>query len=190
MLRTAAESGTGASIRRLGFHRPVAGKTGTTDDFRDAWFIGYTPGLICLVWVGYDDNTPLNVNGAEAAIPIWVDFMKKAVMGIPSKEFQMPNGIVFRTIDPYTGKLAVDGCPEAVDEVFIQGTEPLEHCNSDYDQMPQFVLSNPHSRRRCNRRFSKKSWKQNRYWLMQKPTILSTSMSISRLLLPPIDLHS
>ena len=143
MLRTAVESGTGASIRRLGFNRPVAGKTGTTDDFRDAWFIGYTPGLICLVWVGYDDNTPLNINAAEAAIPIWVDFMKKAVLGIPPKEFQMPNGIVFRTIDPYTGKLAVDGCPEAVDEVFIQGTEPLEPCNSDYDLMPQFVFTQP-----------------------------------------------
>lgn len=141
MLKTVVTSGTGASMKRLGFTRPAAGKTGTTDDFRDAWFIGFTPNLMTLVWVGYDDNTSVQMNGAQAALPIWVDFMKKAEADAPAKDFEKPNGIVTKLIDPTTGKLATESCPEAVEEIFIQGTEPVESCSDLYHSMsPETLL--------------------------------------------------
>lgn len=141
MLKTVVTSGTGASMKRLGFTRPAAGKTGTTDDFRDAWFIGFTPNLMTLVWVGYDDNTSVQMNGAQAALPIWVDFMKKAEANAPAKDFEKPNGIVTKLIDPTTGKLATESCPEAVEEIFIQGTEPVESCSELYHSMsPETLL--------------------------------------------------
>lgn len=136
MLKSVMTSGTGASARRWGFTQAIAGKTGTTSDFRDAWFIGYTPDLICLVWVGYDDNTSVNMTGAQAALPIWAAFMKKALPTLPAREFAVPSGIVTRMIDPTTGKLAVETCTHKVSEVFIQGTEPMEECSDYYHSLP------------------------------------------------------
>lgn len=132
MLKSVISSGTAVSLRRWGFAQEMAGKTGTTNGFRDAWFVGYTPDLICLVWVGYDDNTSINMTGAQAALPIWAAFMKKAIKHLPVRAFDVPAGIVTRMIDPTTGKLAGDTCLHKVREVFVEGAEPLEKC-SDFD---------------------------------------------------------
>jgi membrane peptidoglycan carboxypeptidase len=131
MLKTVMTSGTAASSRRLGFTRPAAGKTGTTDEYRDAWFVGYTPDLLCLIWTGYDDNTPLKMNGAQAALPIWIRFMKMAAARYPERDFTPASGVVAADIDAQTGKLAGPNCYDIRTELFIPGTEP-EPC-TEYD---------------------------------------------------------
>jgi penicillin-binding protein 1B len=129
MLRTVINSGTAASARAAGFRADAAGKTGTTNDLRDAWFAGYTPDLLCVVWVGFDDNSPLNLSGAKAALPIWVDFMKKALAGVKTREFAVPeSNIIFVEVDRETGLLATPACPKTIEEAFIAGTEPFEVC--------------------------------------------------------------
>ncbi len=130
MLRSVLTEGTAASARALGFTVDAAGKTGTTNDLRDAWFAGYTPDLLCVVWVGYDDNTPINLSGARAALPIWVEFMKGALAGTTSRPFEVPaDDIVFVEIDKDTGLLAGPNCPNTMSEAFIAGTEPTEICH-------------------------------------------------------------
>jgi membrane carboxypeptidase/penicillin-binding protein len=101
---------------------------------RDAWFAGYTPDLLCVVWVGFDDNTPINLSGAKAALPIWVDFMKAAVAGMKPSSFPVPeHNVVFVEIDPATGLLAGPNCPSTFSEAFIAGTEPHEYCSGHHD---------------------------------------------------------
>jgi penicillin-binding protein 1B len=121
--------GTARSARKAGFHWTAAGKTGTTDEERDAWFAGYTPDLLAVVWIGYDDNSPLGLSGAQAALPIWVDFMKEVLAGRPSQAFQAPPGVVEVEVDPASGELAHAGCPTRDVEVFIEGTEPQSSCS-------------------------------------------------------------
>ncbi|HSE42888.1 MAG TPA: PBP1A family penicillin-binding protein [Acidobacteriota bacterium] len=133
MLRSVMIHGTAASSQRSGFNRPAAGKTGTTDEYRDAWFAGYTPQLLCIVWVGYDDNTSIQMNGAQAALPIWLEFMKKATAKLPAENFEVPDGIVLRKIDPTNGQRATESCPVVIDEIFIRGTEPQQYCE-DHDE--------------------------------------------------------
>jgi membrane carboxypeptidase/penicillin-binding protein len=129
MMRSVLDEGTAASARGLGFTAPAAGKTGTTNDYRDAWFAGFTPDLLCVVWVGFDDNTPVGLSGTKAALPIWVDFMKAALGGGPPTPFPPPpEGIVFVDIDRDTGLLATPACPRVRSEPFIAGTEPREPC--------------------------------------------------------------
>jgi penicillin-binding protein 1B len=129
MLRSVLTSGTAASSRAMGFQADAAGKTGTTNDLRDAWFAGYTPDLLCVVWVGFDDNSPLNLSGAKAALPIWVEFMKRALAGVKTGQFSVPaSNIVFVDIDRQTGLLATPNCPKTISEAFIAGTEPFERC--------------------------------------------------------------
>jgi penicillin-binding protein 1B len=129
MLRSVLNEGTGAAARAWGFQNDAAGKTGTTNDLRDAWFAGYTPELLCVVWVGFDDNTPIGLSGARAALPIWVDFMKEALAGVKTKPFAVPaENVIFVDIDKDTGLLASPGCPRVISEAFIVGTEPQERC--------------------------------------------------------------
>jgi penicillin-binding protein 1B len=128
MMESVLSSGTGAPVRKYGFTRPAAGKTGTTDEYRDAWFVGYTPNLLCVVWTGYDDNTPIKLTGAQAALPIWAQFMKKATQNMAAETFASPQGLVIRMIDPETGQLATEDCPEAFPEKFVEGTEPAKTC--------------------------------------------------------------
>jgi penicillin-binding protein 1B len=128
MLRSVLNEGTASAARSLGFKADAAGKTGTTDDTRDAWFIGYTPDLLCVVWVGYDDNTPLKLTGAEAALPIWTEFMKKATAGVKPHSFSAPSGVVFADIDRETGLLATSHCPRVFKEAFIAGAAPVDTC--------------------------------------------------------------
>src|SRR4029078_9399042 len=96
--------------------RASAGKTGTTNDLRDAWFIGFTPDLLTVVWVGLDSNQPLGLSGAQAALPIWTAFMKRALAGQPRKPFDVPDGIASAEIDKQTGKLATPMCPVVIQE--------------------------------------------------------------------------
>jgi len=129
MLRGVIDEGTAAAARALGFTADAAGKTGTTNDLRDAWFAGYTPDLLCVVWVGFDDNTPIGLSGARAALPIWVDFMKAALAGRKPAAFPVPaENVVFVDIDKETGLLASPSCGREISEAFIAGTEPQERC--------------------------------------------------------------
>ena len=129
MLRSVINEGTAASARALGFTADAAGKTGTTNDYRDAWFCGFTPDLLAVVWVGFDDNTPVGLSGTKAALPIWVDFMKAATSGTKPSPFPpAPEGIVYVTIDKETGLLAGPRCPSTRNEAFVAGTEPREVC--------------------------------------------------------------
>jgi len=129
MLRSAINEGTAGSVRGQGFKLDAAGKTGTTNDMRDAWFAGYTPDLLCVVWVGFDDNTPINLPGSRAALPIWIDFMKNALAGQKDHPFTVPaENVVFVEIDKQTGLLAGPSCPKVFNEAFIAGTEPRERC--------------------------------------------------------------
>jgi penicillin-binding protein 1B len=130
MMRSVFTEGTAARAKEMGFTGDAAGKTGTTNDMRDAWFAGYTPDLLCVVWVGFDDNTPLNLSGARAALPIWVDFMKNALAGTKPTPFSAPEtGVVFVDIDKDNGLLATPSCPNVISEAFIAGTEPYERCS-------------------------------------------------------------
>ncbi len=128
MLRSAIDAGTGREIRARSLNADVAGKTGTTNDTRDAWFVGYTPELLAVVWVGYDDNRELGLSGAEAALPLWARFMKAALAGSEKDSFRAPDGIVTAEIDPTTGKRAAERCPRRVREVFRSASAPREIC--------------------------------------------------------------
>jgi penicillin-binding protein 1A len=118
------KNGTGARARSLG--REVAGKTGTTNNYYDAWFIGYTPQIATGVWVGFDKEKSLGKGevGGRSALPIWVDYMKAAHEGLPQVTFPVPDGIVFANIDAETGKLANASTKNILRQAFVEGTEP------------------------------------------------------------------
>jgi penicillin-binding protein 1A len=124
MLQSVVERGT--ARRALDLGRPCAGKTGTTNDFRDAWFIGFTPDLVAGVWIGFDSKRSLGEGsaGGRIATPIWTTFMEKALEGRPILDFQIPPEVTFVNVDEKTGLRAVAGRPSVL-EVFRQGTEPV-----------------------------------------------------------------
>lgn len=128
MLRGVLNEGTGAGARAAGFALDAGGKSGTTNDLRDAWFVGFTPELLTVVWVGLDDNQPLGLSGSQAALPIWTTFMMRALAGHSNRSFEAPDGVVFVDIDRDTGKLATPSCPRVFREAFLAGTEPTEIC--------------------------------------------------------------
>jgi penicillin-binding protein 1B len=129
MMRSVINEGTGAGARASGFALDAAGKSGTTNDLRDAWFVGFTPELLAVVWVGFDDNTPLGLSGTQAALPIWTEFMKRALAGQDDVSFEVPEGVSFVEIDRDTGRLALPTCPRVTSEAFLAGTEPLQICD-------------------------------------------------------------
>jgi membrane carboxypeptidase/penicillin-binding protein len=112
----------------MGFTRTAAGKTGTTNDYADAWFVGYTPELLAVVWVGFDHRRSLHLTGGEAALPIWTAFMKRATAALPLTPFVPPPGITLARIDPESGLLATDRCPQAIVEAFYKDTAPSRSC--------------------------------------------------------------
>ncbi len=127
LLKGVVDRGTASKARTLGVKGPVAGKTGTTDGSRDAWFVGYSPDIAIGVWVGFDDERPLKLTGAQAALPIWSELALRLIPGdLP--DFEVPRGVVQRRIDPRTGQLATSRCPENKSEYFITGTEPKTYC--------------------------------------------------------------
>jgi len=128
MLEEVLHTGTGAEVRMKGFLLPAAGKTGTS---RDGWFAGFTSKLICVVWVGFDDNRDFKLEGAHSALPIWTEFMKSAHKHREYSNvhgFSAPDGIVTADIDAETGLLATANCPKTRSEVFLAGTQPVEIC--------------------------------------------------------------
>ena len=129
MMEEVLNSGTGAGVRARGFTLPAAGKTGTS---HDGWFAGFTSRLICVVWVGFDDNRDIKLEGARSALPIWTEFMKRAHQHPEYRkvqEFPAPSGIVTVQIDAETGELATPNCPKVRNEVFLAGTQPVEACH-------------------------------------------------------------
>jgi penicillin-binding protein 1B len=128
MMRGVLNEGTAAQARALGFTLDAAGKTGTTNDQRDAWFVGFTPELLTVVWVGLDDNEPLGLTGARAALPIWTDYMIHALAGRESVEFAVPENVTFTDVDRVTGKLPTPACPMTIRSAFIEGTVPSQSC--------------------------------------------------------------
>jgi penicillin-binding protein 1B len=129
LLRGVVQRGTAARLKRYGLAY-VAGKTGTTSDYRDAWFVGYTTDMVTSVWVGFDHGAPLRLSSGEAAIPIWGAYMS----AIPHShgEPRPPKGVTFRNIDPETGMLWQDGCPGPIREVFLDGTAPTHTCPAGF----------------------------------------------------------
>jgi len=125
LLRGVVLRGTASRLKRYGLGY-VAGKTGTTSDYRDAWFVGYTPDMVTTVWTGFDHGAPLRLSSGEAAIPIWGAYMS----AIPHTQAdpRAPSGVTFRDIDPESGMLWQDGCPGPWHEVFLNGTAPTHHC--------------------------------------------------------------
>jgi penicillin-binding protein 1B len=131
LMQEVLRSGTGASVRSRGFTLPAAGKTGTSQGERDAWFAGFTTKLLCIVWVGLDDYQNLNIEGAKAALPIWTDFMKRAHKHREYRDvtdFEVPDGVVTAQIDPESGDLATSACPQVVTYYYLLGTQPVQFC--------------------------------------------------------------
>ncbi len=128
LLQGVVERGTGWYAKRL--KRPLGGKTGTTQDQRDLLFIGFSPDLVCGVWVGYDDFRPLKkgLSASNIAVPLWTDFMKEALKNYPVKEFATPPKIEFAKVDAVTGYRALPTCPKVLLEAFREGTVPQEFC--------------------------------------------------------------
>jgi len=128
LMKGVLDRGTGNGARAQGFDRPAAGKTGTTNDLKDAWFVGYTPDLLAIVWVGFDNQSKLGLSGAQAALPIWTEFMKRATAGTPVNDFVPPPGIKMVDIDPMSGYRATPRCPQVIREAFFEGEEPSGSC--------------------------------------------------------------
>ncbi len=124
LMKEVVNYGTGYEAKSLG--RPAAGKTGTTNDYLDAWFTGFTPQVVTVVWTGFDSQQPLGPGetGAKASLPIWLSFMKEAVKAFPTSDFAAPPGVVFATIDSNSGKGVPSSSSRAIREAFIEGTEP------------------------------------------------------------------
>jgi penicillin-binding protein 1B len=128
MLQEVMRSGTAAGVRSRGFRLPAAGKTGTS---HDGWFAGFTSGLLCVVWVGYDDYTDLGLEGARSALPIWTEFMTEAARYKQygdARPFQPPDGVTQASVDPRTGELSGPGCGAGMSSYFIDGTQPQTSC--------------------------------------------------------------
>jgi penicillin-binding protein 1B len=139
MMEEVLRSGTGAGVRARGFYLPAAGKTGTS---HDGWFAGFTSKLICVVWVGFDDNRDIKIEGARSALPIWTEFMKRAHQHAEYRnvhEFMAPSGVVTAQIDADTGELATPNCPHVRTEVFIEGTQPIWACHLHGGAHPPFA---------------------------------------------------
>ncbi|HSP15864.1 MAG TPA: PBP1A family penicillin-binding protein [Thermoanaerobaculia bacterium] len=138
VMRGVLDRGTAGAARRMGFHRLAAGKTGTTNDKRDAWFVGFTPETLALTWVGFDDNSPTGLAGGEAAVPMWTRYMLAATGNEPSLDFGVPPGISFAEVDETSGGLATPFCPAGtvVRDAFKSGTEPMNPCPLHSPQAP------------------------------------------------------
>ncbi len=140
IMKGVMDNGTGAGARRRGFTAIAAGKTGTTSNYRDAWFVGFTPNLLALSWVGYDDNANLKMSGSSAALPVWTRFMKDVAPN-GHGDFTGPPGVILIRVDTITGGLIDSSCPDGRYEAFIEGNEPQRTCDEIRKDMPSQDLS-------------------------------------------------
>jgi penicillin-binding protein 1B len=145
LMKGVVNRGTAGGVRAAGFRKTAAGKTGTTNDKRDAWFIGFTPRTVALTWIGFDDNAPVGVSGSDGAVPIWGRFMREITRTQADGDFPIPQGMVFARIDAMAGGLALPTCPPAdvVMQSFKAGTEPANVCPKHNPAMPQVPLPLP-----------------------------------------------
>ncbi len=129
MLRSVVEEGTARSLKDMGISFPVGGKTGTTNNFKDTWFVGYTPNILALVWVGFDDGSSVHASGASTALPIWAELMRTLPQFVSGNWFKVPPGVVKRTVCSESGQLAVKNrCPDPVEEYFLADNVPADDC--------------------------------------------------------------
>ncbi|GAC1431714.1 MAG: penicillin-binding protein 1B [Thermoanaerobaculia bacterium] len=128
MLKDVFHYGTAAKARQLGFTREFAGKTGTTSNYRDAWFIGYSPRILSLVWIGFDDGHSVRLAGGDACVPIWTAHMNRVAGLVPDVDWKRPDDVITRQVDPESGLLATPYCPHPRREIFVAGTEPTSVC--------------------------------------------------------------
>jgi penicillin-binding protein 1B len=128
LMQGVVDRGTGSGVRAVGISGPVAGKTGTSNEERDAWFAGFTPEMVVVLWVGFDEPRSLGQAAARIAVPIWARFLREATGGEVAGVFPVPGDIAELEIDPATGALALDDCPARQPEFFLRGTEPVETC--------------------------------------------------------------
>jgi penicillin-binding protein 1B len=128
LLHSVIRDGTGKPLNTLGISFPVAGKTGTTNDFRDAWFVGYTPRILALIWVGFDDESPIYATGSKAALPIWAELMNSIPQYTSGEWFAAPPGIVERVVCLDSGELGTRRCPHKRREIFLEETAPNVYC--------------------------------------------------------------
>lgn len=128
LMQGVVDRGTARALRRAGINGPVAGKTGTSDDERDAWFVGFTPELVVAVWVGFDKPRSMGLASSKVALPIWARFVREVTGGTIRGRFVPPGDVTQVDIDPRTGALALNGCPERQPEYFLRGTEPTRTC--------------------------------------------------------------
>jgi 1A family penicillin-binding protein len=144
MLKDVLVYGTAKSLRGFSREYPAAGKTGTTDDYRDAWFIGYTPQLITGVWAGYDKPKPMGrgFTGGAICAPIWGRFMRSVLADKPAVDFPKPDSVVSVLIDPTTGDLATPDCPKNREEFYVTGTQPTVYC-PDHGGPPDLAPASP-----------------------------------------------
>ncbi|MBI4385767.1 MAG: PBP1A family penicillin-binding protein [Elusimicrobia bacterium] len=135
LMKGVVEGGTASYARRLG--RPLAGKTGTTNENRDLWFVGFTPDLVAGAWMGYDDFSSLGRHdwtGGSTVVPWWTEIMEPILRDIPRRDFPVPDDIVFSRLDSDTGLLALSTCPRVIKMAFIKGSEPTRYCDVDHSQ--------------------------------------------------------
>jgi penicillin-binding protein 1A len=135
LMKGVVERGTGHYARRL--RRPLAGKTGTTQDNKDLWFVGFTPDVVAAAWMGFDDFTSLgrkDLTGGSTVVPWWTEIMEEELKNYPVRDFPVPDGIVFVKVDPDSGKLALPTCPKQYLEAYLKGAEPKEFCPIDHSR--------------------------------------------------------
>jgi len=128
ILKDVFNYGTASKAHLLGFDRSFAGKTGTTSNYRDAWVIGYSPRILSLVWIGFDDGHSVRLSGGDACVPIWTQHMNRIVGMVPDVDWKRPEDVVEREVDPQSGMLATPYCPQTKSEIFVEGTEPVSVC--------------------------------------------------------------
>ncbi len=128
VLKDVFNYGTAGKARSLGFERAFSGKTGTTSNYRDAWFIGYSPRILTLVWIGFDDGHSVRLAGGDACVPIWTAHMNRIDGMVPDVDWKRPEDVVERQVDPDSGMLATPYCPQSKREIFVAGTEPTQVC--------------------------------------------------------------
>lgn len=157
ILQGVVERGTAHSIRESGYQGPVAAKTGTSNETRDAWLEGFTPDLSTGVWVGYDDNRPIGLTGGQLAAPIWAEYMKCVSSFRTPERFVVPRGVIMVDIDPASGRRVTSACPEIrpVREVFVEGTEPTKTCGERRPEVrePESAQPEPEPERPRRRSF-------------------------------------
>jgi len=146
VLEGVVQRGTARSLSRFGVNFPCAGKTGTTSDYRDSWFVGYTTDLVVLVWIGFDNGDSTHLSGASGALKVWAHLMNHIGQWIHPQPFYPPPHIISRKICATSGALATPNCPETVTEFFIEGTEPTYQCpiHKSRRLIPRFLLNRRH----------------------------------------------